>query len=486
MAKRMIPRTFLVLVLASVLGCKGNSAKSGEPPADPEAGKPAELEGEAGKEGEASGDADKPANTADISWLSDDYAAALAAAKRADKPLVLDMWAPWCHTCISMEHTVFVDPGLKAVADRFVWLHVDTDKEVNAPVVAKYSVEAWPTFYVISPQDESVQARFVGGSSVNQFRAFLEQGEKGHLEVKATAGKIPADSPLAHMRAGDQAAVKGDHVAAASAYEKAIAAAPKDWPRLPEVLVAQIRALHEAESWDACNKLATDAATKVWVGFTASAADFAYYASQCAAKITDVPTQRLIRGRLIEAINKTLDAENSALSVDDRSGSLQILREIALALDDKDGAQLFAVRQRQLLDQATKDARSAYEAMGHAGPRSEVYVFLGEAESLIPELQKLVDELPKEYDPPYRLAQILTAVGKHDEALAAANKAATLAYGPRRCRVLELIADVHAAKGDKAAAKKALTTAIEAYESLPEGQKAPRTVERLKKQLAGG
>src|SRR5262245_50571866 len=58
----------------------------------------------------ASGDPCSGAKTEGMmSWIEDDYPAALACAKAKNLPLVLDLWAPWCHTCLSMQTTVFTD-----------------------------------------------------------------------------------------------------------------------------------------------------------------------------------------------------------------------------------------------------------------------------------------------------------------------------------------------------------------------------------------
>src|SRR5690606_13966068 len=69
----------------------------------------------------ASAEATPPAE-AGLPWIHDDYPAALARARAANQPLVIDMWAAWCHTCLAMKHGVLADPGLRPLADRFVWL----------------------------------------------------------------------------------------------------------------------------------------------------------------------------------------------------------------------------------------------------------------------------------------------------------------------------------------------------------------------------
>src|SRR6185295_9521337 len=86
-----------------------------------------------------------------ITWIHDDYGQALSRAKAQGKPLFIDAWAPWCHTCLSMQSFVFTDPSMKPLADRFVWLALDTEKGANAPVVVKFPVTVWPTFFIIDP-----------------------------------------------------------------------------------------------------------------------------------------------------------------------------------------------------------------------------------------------------------------------------------------------------------------------------------------------
>ena len=93
-----------------------------------------------------------------LTWIEDDYPAALACAREKKLPLVLDLWAPWCHTCLSMQTTVFTDPAFAADASKFVFAAIDTDREGNAEAVGKFAPSAWPTFYVIG-NDEAVLAR---------------------------------------------------------------------------------------------------------------------------------------------------------------------------------------------------------------------------------------------------------------------------------------------------------------------------------------
>jgi len=415
-----------------------------------------------------------------LRWFHDDYPAALACARQRSLPIVIDLWAPWCHTCLSMKHYVFTDPGLAPLAERFVWLAADTDKSQNAELLRRFPPAAWPTFYVIST-DESVQARLVGAASLAQLRAFLDQGEAGHLDARSASGGLVADSPLARVRTGDRAAASGDYAAADVAYGAALAAAPADWSRRADVLVAQIAARYRSEAWARCAELGDAAMART--GHSASAADFAYYAVSCADHLEDRGAARALWEKAAVRLTPLLDDATAPLSVDDRSDAMRIQREIYERLDRNDAARALAERQRQLLDQAATAAPSPRAAMTFNWPRAEVYVYLGRGAELIPDLERSVAALPEEYDPPYRLAWVALKLGRHDLALANAERALALVYGPRKARAQWLVADIQQARGDRVAARTALRTVVEIYAALPPGQAQPAAEARARAAL---
>ena len=430
----------------------------------------------------------EPAGTAaarkvKIPWISDDYAGALARARSEKRPMFIDMWAPWCHTCLSMKQIVMIDPSLAPFLDRFVWLEVDTDRPVNAPLLARLDVDVWPTFYVLSPEGEAVQARHLGAASIAQLRELLEQGEAGHQDAMAAAGKLPAGSPLALVRAGDRAAAKGDRAAADKAYGEALASAPQGWPHTADVLVKQIAARFRGGDKAGCAELGMKEAARAGQGKTASVTDFAYYADECAAELGEAPA-RLLRGKLMDAVRAAVDAPDAALSIDDQSDALVRLRELADKLGDAKSARATAVRQRDLLDRAVAEAATAYGRMTYVWPRSEVYVYLGEGEKLVPDLEKLAADLPEEYDPPYRLAWVSLQIGKLDQAQAAAERAARMIYGPRKGRALTLLADIQKARGDVKAERAARHAVVDYYASLPPGHKSPNAEKDARAALA--
>src|SRR5438094_7197587 len=69
---------------------------------------------------------DKATPEGPLAWIADDYPSALACARARHIPLVIDLWAPWCHTCLSMQSTVFQDASFAKDRERFVFLALDT------------------------------------------------------------------------------------------------------------------------------------------------------------------------------------------------------------------------------------------------------------------------------------------------------------------------------------------------------------------------
>ena len=458
------------LLALACAACKGQGKDKHEAPPAPTTGSQA-----AAPDACAGAEAHGP-----LRWFEDQYDKARACAQATGRPLVIDMWAPWCHTCISMKTTVLDDPSLAPYADRFVFVALDTDKDVNAAAVARYPLQNWPTFFVVDGATEAVQARWLGAASVGQLRTFLKDGEANYL---ASAKGGPVDPLLDGVRAGDQAANLKDWKAARAAWQKVIDQAPADWPRRSDVLVSLISATYKDEAYGDCLQLAQ--ARLGETGATANATDFLVWALECAdSEGVDAAQAKAVREAAVTRLGALVDDQAAPLSADDRSDAMMNLRSALDALGRKDEAKAVAERQLAFLADAASKAPDPFARMTFNWPRAEVHVYLARGAELVPALEQSAKDLPTEYDPPYRLAWVLSKSGEPAKALPWAKEAAKKAYGARKVRVQGLVVEIAKGLGDKAEEKAARTELVKVLEGLPAEAQKPDDLARARADLA--
>jgi thioredoxin-like negative regulator of GroEL len=416
-------------------------------------------------------------------WISDDFPAALACAKQRKVPVVLDLWAPWCHTCLSMQSTVFTDPSFKPDVDRFVFAALDTDKEVNAGAVATYPPSAWPTFYVIgqdasSGRSDAVLARFVGAASLAQFHTFLEAGIKAQQ-----GGAAGAD---ARLLGAERALAVKDLATAEQELVAALAQAPADWPRRPDVLTSLISTKGKRKDYAGCLEVADKSMDET--GNAAAATDFLVIAMGCAeaakADVAHADRIKKLRERAAARLAKLVADPAAPLSIDDRSDALATLREVLDELGKPAEARATAEKQRALLDDAAAKAPTPMAVMTYSWQRCDVYAYLGKPLELVSALEKLARDLPAEYDPRARLGWIYLKADKLPEAAKWTDEALRMVYGPRKARLLAQRAEIATKQHDKAAERLFRQEAVKLWETMPAGQANPDALTKAREDLA--
>ena len=416
-----------------------------------------------------------------IVFLHDDYRGALARARAEKKPLFLDSWATWCHSCLSMQSFVFPDAGLRPVKDAVVWLAVETEAEKNREVVEKFPADGLPTFLMIDPDTEQVIGRWLGTSSPNEMRHFVQETA---ASWQATRKGGSVSEAVRAEQEGNAAQQKRDYAAAAAAYRRAVSlSAPHD-PMRPVRVNMLLSALARTKTPEALKECVALAKTELPRSTaTPTGADLADSAATCAAKAGNDPEARALLAAGLKRLNQLAADPKAALSVDDRSSIYSALADHLDELKRHDEAVAAMRKRAAILEAAAAKAPDVATAATFDAHRTETYLYLGElakAEKLLAAREK---EIPADYNPPARLARVLLEQKRAPEAEAAVDRAlALMTQGPRKVGILGLKARILEAQGkDKAPV---LREQLALLKSLPATQRNPETQANVEKELA--
>ncbi len=375
-----------------------------------------------------------------------------------------------------MRAFVFTDKALGRQAGRFVWLSINTEKRENAALLAKYPVQAWPSFYVIDPASEKVVLRYVGGATVPQLQRILDDG------ALAAGGDREGRKPDEWLAKADAFYSAGQNKEAAEAYQTALKGMSTSSPSYPRAVESLLFALSASRQPEPCASAAKDAFPNL--RFSPSAANVAGSGLDCAVSLPkDAPRKAALLQALAADAREVLGGERAGLAVDDVSGLYQTLAEERDSVNDAAGKKKIvevwaAYLEAEAAKGKTPEARAAFDAH-----RLTAYLELGRPERAIPMLEAAERDFPGDYNPPARLTLAYRALKKFDEALAASDRALALAYGPRKLVLLQARADIYAKKGDARAARKTREDALAWAEALPKEQVSERQITALRKQF---
>ncbi len=441
-------------------------------------------------------DAARPATTADsaagakvvasaealennrIAFIEDDIDGAMAKAKAEGKALFVDVWAPWCHTCLSMKNYVLSDPSLRGLEARVVFASIDSDRESSARFLEHHAVNVWPMFFVIDPSADRVVGAWPGSASLAELRGFVE--ESADTIDASRAGKLAADDPIRIVAEARAAQAGGDAAKAATMFERAASKLPADHPRRSEVLAGWVFALYSAKDWAGCAKVA-EAHVKDVRG-AAIPADFAGNLLMCGERLDEAEKART-RGVAIAALRAFTASPPADASADDRADAWSLLAEALEDAGDEAGSRRAYEAKIQILEKAAAEAKAPEVAATFDYGRAMTYVSLGKGGYAIALLEAREREMPGSYEPPARLASVLSRLGRHADAKVAVDRAIAKAYGPRKLGYLRLRAKILKAMGDAAGALATTRDEVKGWEALPPGQASPSALADAKKRL---
>jgi thioredoxin-like negative regulator of GroEL len=403
----------------------------------------------------------------ELSWFENQAEAAFAAAAERKQLLFVDLWAPWCHTCLSMQQQV-LRPELVPELGGVVALAIDTERAENEQFLQAYPVGVWPTFYVIDPSTRQVRARWLGGATAEQLSHFLKDASAAD------------DGPAALLREASALATQQKLAEAEAKYRAALAAAPANWPRRSDALVALISTLLKQRRYTECLQLALEAAKSLPP--SVSSVDFASSGLSCADKASGdaraAAVQKLVEGTL------TRDCETRApgVSLDDHADACSNLRRARVALGDTAGARQAAERTLQVLEAGARGASPEAQLI-YDWERTQTLVYLGRSAEAIALLVERERALPASYNPPHYLARLHRDSAQWDAGLLAIERALSKAYGPRRIGLLGLKADLLKGAGRRDEARAVLQQQLTDYRALPAGQRQPDAEATVEKRL---
>ncbi|HYQ18052.1 MAG TPA: thioredoxin family protein [Polyangiaceae bacterium] len=405
-----------------------------------------------------------------LHWFENEAEQAFAEARRTGKPLLADLWAPWCHTCLAMQAEVLTAQALPRLQSDVVLLAIDTERPENAAFLQEFPVGVWPTFYVLDPTTRQTRGRWLGAASAAQLSQFLSD-----------SASPPASPPLISLREADALSAKKDFVGAAAKYRAALAAAPGDWPRRGDVLVSLISALAKSGDDAGCLELALHEGRSL--GRTVSAGDFAATGLSCAERAAaGGASVDGVRRTLVEALTPVCELGAASLSADDRADACASLRRVDQALGDHAGAKAAAERGLSVIDDVTRDAPPRTQLI-HDWARSEALVYLERRDEAIARLIERERQLPDNYNPPHYLARLYRDAKQWEPGLLAIDRALALAYGPRRAGLMGVKVDLLLGAGRKGDARALLDAQLAAYRALPPAQRQPSAEAAIEKRI---
>ncbi len=410
----------------------------------------------AGAPAPSGGDAAPP----HIAFIEDDYARALAEARRTHRPLFIDAWATWCHTCVSMRAYVFPDPILQAHADEVVWASIDTERPENAAWVEAHPMTSWPTLWVIEPETERVVLKWSNSATASELVALL-----GDATAAMQRGDRSSGEAIAALVRGNEATAAGKNDEAIAAYRSALSAAPRDWPRRASAVESLLERLRETKDHAACAALAREELPRLAPGTSRVTA--ALVGLECAARLPAGGPSLATKAAIESAARAMALDPNEPILADDRSGLFEALVDAKKEEKNPAEARVLASAWAAFLEGEAKKAATPAARAVFDPHRLNAYIEVGAPARALPMLDESERDFPADYNPPARLGRAYFEMHRYEDAVAALDRALARVYGPRMLRVFALKADALAAKGDTGGVRATLTDALARTRGMP-------------------
>jgi thioredoxin-like negative regulator of GroEL len=401
--------------------------------------------------------------------------------------LFVDVWANWCHTCLSLQQYVFPDPALTQHSAAFVWLSIDSERAENAAFLRQFQTRNWPTLWVIDPASEQPLLKWIGSATAQELSLLLTQVAKpaalpsadaAPAQTPSAARTVSAPQATALWLRGNRASAAGDAAGAIALYDEALQGAPSDWPLRARVAEALSMRYSETQANGALLELAVREGERLEPG--TARLNVVLNGVDAGSELAENAQAPAGFDALLQLAARIAQDPREPVLVDDRSS---LYLSVVTALSKREPAQAASLARAwsSLLD--AEAARAPLPAARRVwdAHRLEAYTALGETARALPMLQQSEHEVPDDYNPPARLARAYFTLQRPQLANVAINQALTRCDGPRKLRLYMLKSEILLALHDQANARATLRQALDfAREKRfgPEYDKLLRTIER--------
>lgn len=491
---RFKPALLLPLILGVGTHCKPSSESSAnqqEPGARNSAGAPSRDQTNGpGQTGAVPPPSPEKIANPGSAWR-DNLPGALAEARKTKRPVFVDAWATWCHTCISMQNYVLPHERLKQLKESFVTVELDTERDVNQAFLSKYSVEVLPSFYVLDGEGR-VLGLWQGAASVEEMARFLKESmlkaEDGAMSLGQGGGRGGGEpgSPATGYTDAEQALKQAqaehaalDYGAAQRSYAAALAESDTSWPNRSLTLRGLIQSHYRAKQFGTCAEMGMSHLAEV--KGAAIPADYCSVLLRCASQLGDTTRLEEIVQAVTERLTSQLNAVGLGMSPDDIADAWSIYSYGRELVGDRERARQGHEKGLAVLEEAAKlETEPAKQATFDYG-RAKAYLALGRSSDAFKLLTEREQQLPTLSEPPARLSQVYIELGDRRAAIEALSRAIQKAYGPRKLLYLQRKAEQEIELKQLDAARASLKQEVSGWEELA---KNPTTKDRYTERLA--
>jgi tetratricopeptide (TPR) repeat protein len=395
-----------------------------------------------------------------LRFIEDDYQAARAEATRRKIPLFVEVWASWCHSCMSLKEVVFPDPKLGRFADDFVWLAVDSEEPSNESFLQRFPARSLPTLFIIEPEAERAKLKWIGAATAEELASVFEDAEAdaaASLPAGASGGSTNLEATALFLQ-GNHASAEEKPEEAVALYQKALLLGTTDWERRSRALEAlSMRFSDLNRAMDAVN-LADREAARMPPG--TSRVNVLANAINASSALAPGSKARRAVPRLLELARRVAEDPAEPILVDDRSSLYEALVAVFAETNRPESTRL-AENWVALLEQEAARAKDSETRRVWDPHRLEAYLALGQPERAVPMLEASEREEPSSYNAPSRLARAHLALGQLELARADVERALARCTVPRKLRIYMLKADILVAAKDTAGARVTLEEAVQ-------------------------